>query len=675
MAKYFQLLKNMGLRYVWFRLTYEIHRRTGLLKLKFPTQPPMATFIGLKAWKALSVKFFFESRAALLSEKQPFGEISTSLKTQIAEYRRGSFLFFSAQYYPVADWVTNPASGFRYDTTKHWTEISDFSTTAGDIKYVWEKSRFAFIYPLIRYDFKSGEDFSETIFTEIESWIESNPINCGPNWRCSQEISLRVLNWTFALHYYKNTNALTESRFQKISHDIYWQMRHVEANIDFSRIAVRNNHAITETLTLYLVGLLYPHYPESKRWKSKGKRWFEEEVAYQVYEDGTFLQFSMNYHRVVVQLLTWAIRLAELNNERFTEVVYKRAHQSLIFLRACQDETTGWLPNYGNNDGALFFPLNDAHFRDYRPQLSALAAVLGEEGSGLEDEFWYGGGSQQPVIRRDQGAESKEQGARDKVLGTHDSALDTHVFSQGGYFTLKEADTLTFIRCGAYKDRPFQADNLHLDIWVNGENIMRDAGSYLYNTDEKWVKYFAGTASHNTVMLGEYDQMCKGPRFVWYDWVKEANGRWQLVIGDQQWAVGSRQSAVGNTTFNVQRQKSNVKSQLSSVHFEGTIKAFGHLGENIYHRRCVTKAAGEQSWMIEDWLENVPEGFPMHQIWHPSDAFFDNFSIQAFDQEGQELTVAVTEGWYSSMYGCKEPTRRLVFSSLGRYIKTYITRI
>lgn len=71
---------------------------------------------------------------------------------------------------------------------------------------------------------------------------------------------------------------------------------------------------------------------------------------------------------------------------------------------------------------------------------------------------------------------------------------------------MKDADTLTFIRCGAYKDRPFQADNLHIDIWVNGENIMRDAGSYLYNTDEKWVRYFA-TTSHNTVMLGDYDQM------------------------------------------------------------------------------------------------------------------------------------------------------------------------
>lgn len=58
---------------------------------------------------------------------------------------------------------------------------------------------------------------------------------------------------------------------------------------------------LPETLALYLVGLLYPSFPEAARWKIKGMKWFEEEVAYQIYEDGTFLQFSMNYHRVVSQ--------------------------------------------------------------------------------------------------------------------------------------------------------------------------------------------------------------------------------------------------------------------------------------------------------------------------------------------------------------------------------------
>ena len=34
---------------------------------------------------------------------------------------------------------------------------------------------------------------------------------------------------------------------------------------------------------------------------------FEKEIDYQIYKDGTYLQFSMNYQRVVVQLLTWVL--------------------------------------------------------------------------------------------------------------------------------------------------------------------------------------------------------------------------------------------------------------------------------------------------------------------------------------------------------------------------------
>ncbi|MFN4144398.1 MAG: alginate lyase family protein [Runella sp.] len=625
----------MGIRYVAFRLKYEGLRRSGWLKKTYPVSPPWRTWVTLSEWKKSATPFFFESREAL-ANAQSFvlsDAEKTDLKVKIEHYRRGEILFFNSEYYKVNDWLTNPANQYRYDAHQHWSQIADFSPAAGDIKYVWEKSRFSFLYTLIRYDFHTKNDLSEIVFSEIESWIEANPINCGPNWRCSQEISLRVLNWTFALFYYKNAPALTDARFAKIIHSIYWQMRHVESNIDFSRIAVRNNHAITETLTLYLAGLLFPFFDESARWKKNGKRWFEEEIAYQIYEDGTFLQFSMNYHRVVVQLLTWGIRLAHLHREQFEAGVYNRARKTLEFLRACQNPHTGWLPNYGNNDGALFFPLSCAHFRDYRPQLEALEAVLNSsKGKNTpqkvvgEDSFWYGLAYKFP---------------QNDLMIQSIIHSPIHSFKDSGYYLFRDTDdSLTFLRCGSYRHRPFQADNLHLDLWVGSENILRDAGSYLYNTDEKWLRYFAGTASHNTVMLDHHDQMQKGPRFIWYDWVKKALGHWQET--ETAWI------------------------------FEGEIRAFQHLGRNIKHRRRVTKTKNQVHWIVEDWLENTPNDLQMHQIWHPSDYFINHFSLRAFLENNIELTVAETEGWYSSLYGKKEPTPRLIFSTTQRYIKTQI---
>ena len=37
---------------------------------------------------------------------------------------------------------------------------------------------------------------------EIEDWILKNPINKGPNYKCSQEITIRIFNWLFVLNYY-----------------------------------------------------------------------------------------------------------------------------------------------------------------------------------------------------------------------------------------------------------------------------------------------------------------------------------------------------------------------------------------------------------------------------------------------------------------------------------------
>jgi len=626
-----QLLQNMGLRYVAFRIWYLLQMKTGLLKIRFPKYVNQSKFGSLAEWRNSSA-IFFQKDDQHLRELFHSHNFET-LRGRVLNIHATKFQFFSSATFTMNDWHTNPETGYKYNKNQHWSKITDFSTEAGDIKYVWEKSRFSFLYDLIRYDFHFQQDQSRLVFVQIQSWINSNPVNSGPNWKCSQEITLRVLNWTFALQYYKNSPNLTEATFDQITNSIHQQMQHVESNINFSRIAVRNNHAMTETLGLYLTGLLYPFFPSSARWKEKGRKWFEEEIAYQIYADGTFLQFSMNYHRVVVQLLTWAIFLAESNGERWSNTVYDRARKSVYFLRSCQDNKTGWLPNYGNNDGALFFPLTESHFRDFRPQLAALANLLEmdldyESGLWEEEMLWFQ--AEDKVQRTEHGKESDLQCPR------------TFTFSQGGYHILRDTDTISFLRCGGYKDRPFQSDNLHLDIWVDGENILHDSGSYKYNTEERWTRYFMGTAGHNTVMLGDHDQMQKRKGFIWNNWVEKANGKWGTEEGGK-FAV-----------------------------FDGEFEGFRSLGKGIKHRRKVKKMIGQLSWVIEDWIENAPEEIIMNQLWHLSDIFFERYKIEAFDDAGDKITASESLGWYSDFYGQKQESRQITFSSNKRYIKTIV---
>ncbi len=615
----------MGLRYVSFRVWFEIQKRIGILKLKFPINPKQKEFISLEQWKNLNTVFLFQSKETLSFPKNRNAQLESEAKRIL----NGRIKFFSAHEYDLGkdyNWITNPDTGFTYNMNTHWLDINDYSKQAGDIKYVWEKSRFSYLNTIIRYDYHFESNQAAFVFDEIESWIKANPINQGPNYKCSQETTLRLFNWLLALHYYKNDPQLNSERFQQIMHSIYWQTRHIDSNINFSRIAVRNNHAITETLGLYIMGMLMPFFPESDIWKTKGKEYLEEEVCYQIYEDGTFLQFSMNYHRVAIQLLTWAIQLNKLNDIPFSNTFYQRAKASICFLTTCMHAETGFLPNYGANDGALFFKFNNQDYRDYRPQLEALSLLVDLKWSykSFEDKYWYG----------------YNENAENKLTETI-KLKDVSSFEKGGYYISKDNNALTFIRCGNHKDRPSQADNLHLDIWVEGENILRDAGSYKYNTTEDEIRYFFGTASHNTVILNGYDQMLKGSRFIWYYWSQ---------------ALEAKLQDKGNT-----------------IEFSGKIKAFQHIEAGIIHYRKVTKKKNELHWEIEDRL-NHKGNYPMIQTWNPIDTFFDNYTISAVNENNESIAPIIKEAFYSGYYGVKEVSKQIIFNSNGRFIKTTITK-
>ena len=618
------VLRSKSPRYILFRAWFTAQQKTGLLQRKFPTKMKEAKVPSLAEWREVNgsgyrVKgsWFFEDRNSLniAKEKNP------DLKEKMEHLLKGDVLFFNKTWKPLGldfDWMTNPETGYHYDIHQHWTKIESLSEEAGDIKFVWEKSRFSWLLTICRYDYHFEEDHSEFVIGQILDWIEKNPLNCGPNYKCSQETSIRLNNWVFALHFYKNSSALSEERWNKIMTSIYWQIHHVYNNINYSRIAVRNNHAITETLTLYLMGLMFPMMPGASKWKRNGKRWFEQEIEYQIETDGTYLQDSMNYHRVVVQLLTYAIAIGDANGERYSDVVYERAYQSVNFLYQCQEPTNGWLPNYGSNDGALFFPLSTADYRDYRPQLDALHGLLTNQplyGEFLEDAQWVG--HNVPAYR--------------KVFPRIEKQDGVVKFEKSGFYLIREKESLTFIRCGLFKSNG-STDQLHLDVWYKGKNMLVDCGTNQYNTTPELRKYFAGTESHNTVMLDDKDQMLKGPRFMWF--------------------------------YPPKVKRFSIEETQDSYVIKGEVACFGYLGDNISIERTVEKRKDIPLWVVSDKVINKPVGMTMRQLWHTTKA--DGL---AFDSTGEQKNVTK---WNSSYYGTKEECEQIEFQTKDNTIVTTI---
>jgi hypothetical protein len=615
--KFIQLWKNMGSRYILYRLRYEVERRLGLVVKRFPTSLDSADKLGSS--KGLDeIPFYFEKDR--LNLRRNFNYSSGKVERLL----RGELNFFNASWVNLGrdyDWVSHPITGCQFPMV-HWSKISDLDPEMGDIKYVWEKSRFSWALEFIRFDYHNQSDHSAYLFNQLDSWIESNPLNIGPNYRCSQEMSLRLWNWSFIFHFYKESKAFTEDRWRKYQKVIYGHLHHIYHHIDFSRIAVRNNHAITETAILFLSRWLFPFIPEVQQWSKEGERYFIQEIEYQIYEDGTFLQFSMNYHRVVIQLLSSVISLTKLNNYQLPKTVLDRAYRSVDFLYQCMgNKETGQLPLYGQNDGAWFFPWSDSDYRDFRPMINSLHAIL--TGQHLFDDpqlheewHWWG----QVSLNEYEPLEEK-------------SGLISYPI--GGYYLIKDDVSYIFFRNGNHNDRPAQADNQHIDLWYQGNNLLTDSGTYSYNTDQQWIKYFMGSEGHNVIQIGEHDQMLKGERFIWYYWT----------------------------------QSLGVEINETSDFYEiiGEISAYRHLNRNITLKRRIRKYKGKEKIEIFDQVSNYHGNELIKQHWH----LLNSKRVQ-FESE-KEVQSDVGKAHFSKYYGIKETNQKVTLSTQMHELKTMIS--
>jgi Heparinase II/III-like protein/Heparinase II/III N-terminus len=395
----------------------------------------------------------------------------------------------------------------------HWSRIDEFGS--GDIKLAWETSRFGWAFTLARAFARTGDDrFAESFWKLLESWIEQNPPNRGVQWKCGQETALRSLALCFAVYALADSAASTPSRVAALVSTLAVHARRIVAHIGYA-ISQKNNHALSEAAGLWTIGLLFPELKEAERWRERGRDVLEAEVRRQIYADGAYIQHSANYHRLMLHLLAWCIRLGEENGRPLSPELRESFGRATRFLVSITDLESGRAPNYGPNDGALLLPLSDCEYPDMRPVLQSCYSIaenrrLFPRGAWDEELVWLSGA---PSL-----AAATEAAPRQHNLDG----------PEGGCFTLHSCHSWAMLRASRYRDRPSHADQLHLDLWWRGRNVFCDPGTYSYNAAPPFDHAFASTRFHNTVTVDGADQMTRLSRFLWVDWAAAGVLRYRL---------------------------------------------------------------------------------------------------------------------------------------------------
>jgi hypothetical protein len=448
--------------------------------------------------------------------------------------------FFSRHLLSVGSppsWFCNPFTGqILQDAKRHFSRISDFNNNIGDIKTVWECSRFEWA-PMLAQAFRLTGDpkYIDALNLWIGDWIKNNPYCLGPNWKCGQETAIRMLNLLLAAHILGQDKSPSEVLIRFVAE----HCERIRPTIHYA-LAQDNNHGTSEATGLFVGGAWLSSCSQAKpalaskavKWNEYGRNCLEERVKKLIEDDGSFSQKSLNYHRVLVDTLS----LVEFWRRKcvlspFSGHFYRKAQKAVEWLFDMIDEKSGDGPNLGANDGAQFIKLSSLAYRDYRPsvQLGSVIFLNGTAYSrGIWDEplFWLN-------LQKD-------------IKALNIFTKKSRIFDDGGYVILlgnrnNNEATWGMLRYPRFKSRPAHADIFHFDLWHNGENVLRDSGSYNYAASDSLQYYFNGTASHNTIQFDGHDQMPRLGRFLFGDWIKPSSvGNLIVSNAAQSWSGSYR---------------------------------------------------------------------------------------------------------------------------------------
>ncbi len=663
----FLKLRHMSSREVGLRLrqrsyqTWERwrHRRDRQLmtdeSLWAQLQLPSGTSTAAALWtyyrQRSAPRFFLDQQPSEDLRQLMLTQFPALLPNALAEAKAAmqqqfTLLGHQVAYAGAIDWHADPTGA----QATPWPQVfyadvplANETLPHGDVKYVWELNRHAFLMALGKAYWLTGESaYADAAIDLMQQWIEANPYNTGVNWTNALEPAYRALAWIWTYAWCRE--ALSPDFLVVFLKSLYQHARYIHAHLEYYTSPY--NHLIGEATTLFWIGTLFPEFKAAQTWADCGWQILETELDRQFYADGFTVEQASGYHYATLGFYLMAVLLRQLNGWPVSARIWSRLESAITFS-VHLTQPNGCVPRIGDSDDARpmqLAPRPPWDFRDFH----AVGAVLFDR-----PDFKYAAGDYAEEALWLLGTSGYHRFAN--LADVAPTAL-SKAFPASGYYLMRTGwDCEAHWSCidigpqaAGLSGGPVpsaahgHADALSVLITAYGEPVLVDGGPYYYNGAPAWRDYFRQTRAHNTVVVDGADQAVHHSGMAWSNAIPPTCEAWTSTPG---------------------------YDYVCGLH-----TGFARLPAPVRHRRAVFFRKPDY-WLIFDELE----GTGLHQVesyLHVASSILEaqtNRVVATLRASGRQVTVLLAgaplhmsletasqpdrpdSGWIGVGYGCRRP--------------------
>lgn len=411
---------------------------------------------------------------------------------QYSEYRKR----WHAAFQSLGDWPMRFAADYAFGD----------EGVPGDIRTNWELNRHRQFTLLAKSYFVTSVDgyFSE-LSDLFEDWNEQNPFMWGPEWASPMEESIRLINWLVTAAFLEAVgDEATDGLRRRLVVGAWVMAAHVRQH--YSRYSSANNHTIVEAAGVAVAATVFGEH----EWLDEALALLESEVAHQTHPDGVNKEQALHYQLFVMEGLCLVSHALRTIGKALPTSLVERLLSMARYARACSVGGGKYI-EFGDDDEGVILCLGSemSCYLDYVLALATLELESdcrwAEDVRCCETIGWLYG------KRKLHSANALLLAQNASVESFPDGGVTIVRFDEGHGVLAFDHGPLGFGRLAAHG----HADALSVQLYVDGEPVLIDPGTFIYNGDRRMRDKFRSTCVHNTVCVGGGDQSeALGP-FLW----------------------------------------------------------------------------------------------------------------------------------------------------------------